>query len=176
MKTLILALMLTSARGRAIKIDVVVDAKPSEVYAMWTTSDGIKKFLAPAASIDARVGGDYNVIFYPALDPDGSSYGTRGARVLDLAPDRSISFEWQTFIDHAIEGAGGPPADAAARRERPLPTWVEIDLEPVGANQTRIRFAHYGFRAGGKWDESYEFFDKAWRGVLASLGKAVVPH
>jgi uncharacterized protein YndB with AHSA1/START domain len=173
MKIMALILLAATLWGRAVKLEAVVDAKPSAVYAMWTTADGIKRFFAPDARIDARVGGDYNVIFYPQLDPDGASFGTLGARVLELVPDKRISFEWQTFTDHAIDGAEGPPIDSAARAERPLPTWVEIDLEPVGANQTRVRLAHYGFRSGGKWDASYAFFERAWGGVLASLQKSV---
>jgi uncharacterized protein YndB with AHSA1/START domain len=155
-----------------IVVETVVNAPPTEVYALWTSPTGVTKFFAPKAEIDARAGGDYTIIFAPDHDPDGRSYGTKGARILRLDPPHALSFEWIPFTaDAQIPGVSGPPAiPAAERNAAPLPTWVEITFDPVGdGSRTRIRLAHYGFRHGGKWDESYAFFQRAWTGVLNHL-------
>jgi hypothetical protein len=34
-----------------------------------------------------------------------------------------------------------------------------------------MRFAHYGFRDGEKWNESYQWFARALKGVLGELAK-----
>jgi hypothetical protein len=36
-------------------------------------------------------------------------------------------------------------------------------------NRTNVLFAHYGFRDGEKWEQSYRWFAKAWKGVLDHL-------
>jgi uncharacterized protein YndB with AHSA1/START domain len=179
---LYIALFLTTTAGlmdgktatdRTVFAETVVNAPAAEVYALWTSPAGVTKFFAPKAEIDSRVGGDYNIIFEPDMDPDGSSYGTKGARILRLDAPRSLSFEWITFTaDAQMPGLPGPPAVPAAERNAvPLPTWVEITFEPIGndSSRTRVRLAHYGFRHGGKWDESFAFFERAWAGVLKSL-------
>lgn len=148
---------------RTIFLDVTVDISPSEVFRLWATVDGIKKFLAPDAKIDPRVGGRYQIIFYPAKDPEGNSYGTNGARVLKLVPDKELAFEWITFAADDLLGNDAPPyAPPAQRSVKPLPTWVEMSFEPIARNRTHIKFAHYGFGQGEKWEQSYHWFTLAW--------------
>jgi uncharacterized protein YndB with AHSA1/START domain len=157
---------------RTIILDALVDAPPHEVFRLWTSADGIKTFFAPDARVDAEVGGKYQVIFAPAKDPEGDSHGTKGARILKLVPDKELAFEWITFAGDELLGHNAPPyAPPAERNVRPLPTWVEMTFEAVEGhpNQTHVRFAHYGFREGEKWEQSYRWFGRAWKGVLDEL-------
>jgi uncharacterized protein YndB with AHSA1/START domain len=156
---------------RTVRLDVTVDATPAEVYRLWTTANGVKRFFAPDARIDARPGGEYTILFAPEQDPQGLSHGTKGARVLKLAPGREIWFEWITFAADTLLGTSAPPV--APRSERdvvPLPTWVELTFEPLeGGKRTAVHFAHYGFGDGARWEASYQWFSRAWAGVLESL-------
>jgi len=157
---------------RTIILDVTVDAPPSDVFRLWTTVDGVKKFFAPDAKIDSIIGGRYQIIFFPAKDPEGNSHGTKGARVLKFVPDKELAFEWITFAGDELLGDNAPPyAPPAERNVEPLPTWVEMSFEPVEGqrNRTHVRFAHYGFRQGEKWEKSYQWFKRAWSGVLNEL-------
>jgi len=36
-------------------------------------------------------------------------------------------------------------------------------------NRTHVVFAHYGFSRRRKWEQSYRWFAKAWKGVLDHL-------
>ena len=65
---------------RTISLEVTLDAPPAEVYRLWTTADGVKRFLAPAAHIDPVVGGRYQIIFDPVSDPEGAHHGTKVGR------------------------------------------------------------------------------------------------
>jgi hypothetical protein len=47
---------------------------------------------------------------------------------------------------------------------------VELDLEPARAG-THLRFAHFGFKDDALWDASYQWFTRAWAGVLGQLAK-----
>lgn len=157
---------------RTIFLDATVNASPAEVFQLWTTADGVRKFFAPDARIDGKVGGRYQIIFAPSKDPEGDSHGTKGARVLKVVPNKELAFEWITFAGDTLLGKNAPPyAPPALRNAQPLPTWVELSFEPVvgNANQTHVKFAHYGFRDGELWAQSYQWFTRAWKGVLDEL-------
>ena len=157
---------------RTIFLEATVAVPPAEVFRLWTSEDGIKKFFAPAARVEASVGGRYEIIFAPAKDPEGNSHGTKGARILKLVPEKELAFEWVTFAGDELLGRNAPPyAPAAERNVRPLPTWVELTFEPVEGQpeKTHVRFAHYGFRDGERWEQSFHWFKRAWKGVLDEL-------
>lgn len=148
------------APGRAIVFDITLDKPPAEVFRLWSTADGVKSFLAPGATVEPRVGGLYQVTFDPVKDPEGTGHGTHGARLLRLAAEREIAFEW-TF----------PPLGAELNT-KPYPTWVEVRLSPSQARPggTDLQLAHRGFPSGGKWDEALRIFrDSSWPLVLNRL-------
>jgi uncharacterized protein YndB with AHSA1/START domain len=157
---------------RTIVLDVTVNATPSEVFRLWTSTDGIRKFFAPDARIDSEPGGRYQIIFAPGKDPEGDSHGTKGARILKFIPDKELSFEWITFAGDNLLGKNAPPYAPSSRRNvKPLPTWVELSFESVDgqSNRTHVKFAHYGFGTGDLWEQSYQWFTRAWKGVLDQL-------
>jgi uncharacterized protein YndB with AHSA1/START domain len=145
---------------RTISLEVTLDAPPAEVYELWTTVEGARRFLAPAAHIDPVVGGRYQIIFDPAGDPEGASHGTKGARILRLVSGRELAFEWP--MPPFGPELGGPP----------IKTWVELRLDPAPgrAGRTRLRFAMEGFERAGKWDEAFTLFgERNWPLVLNRL-------
>ena len=157
---------------RTIFLEATVNAPPAEVFQLWTSEEGIKKFFAPDAHVDAMVGGRYQILFAPAKDPEGDSHGTKGARILKLVPGKELAFEWVAFAGDESLGRNAPPyAPPWERNLRPLPTWVELTFDQVQdrPDQTHLRFAHYGFRDGAKWEQSYRWFERAWKGVLDEL-------
>jgi uncharacterized protein YndB with AHSA1/START domain len=168
--------------GHVIHLEAIVDAPPSEVYRLWTTADGLKEFFAPDAKVEARVGGRYEIIFYPKEDPEGESHGTKGARILRLVPNRELAFEWTTFVTRDIPGSVHPPiVSAAQKNESPIPVWVEMKFEAVAGhpNKTHLRLDSFGYRTGAEWDEAFRFFWKNWALALGELGAhcaARAPH
>jgi uncharacterized protein YndB with AHSA1/START domain len=149
---------------RAFLIELVVSGTPSEVYKLWTTEAGLKKWFGPDARVEARVGGRYEMIFDPATDPDGSVRGTKGARILELVPEKKLVFEWIAFVAQEHPGRAGPPYMPEPERSREK-TQVEVSFEPSPANpgKMRITLVHSGFRQGAKWDEALAYFrDRGW--------------
>ncbi len=145
---------------RAISLEVTLDAPPADVYRLWTTAEGIRRFLAPAGHIDPAVGGRYQIVFDPKGDPEGASHGTKGARILRLVPDREIAFEWP--MPPFGPELGGPP----------IHTWVELLLEPAPgrAGRTRLRFSMEGWKRSVKWDDAFTLFgERNWPLVLNRL-------
>jgi uncharacterized protein YndB with AHSA1/START domain len=111
-------------------------------------------------------------MFSPSKDPEGISHGTKGARILKFAPASQLVFEWITFAGDELLGDHAPPyAPPPERNTKPLPTWVELNFDAIAGqpNRTHVRFAHYGFREGERWEKSYRWFGRAWKGVLDEL-------
>jgi uncharacterized protein YndB with AHSA1/START domain len=157
---------------RTIVLEATIPASPADVFRLWTSKEGVAKFFAPDARIDVVTGGRYEILFAPAKDPEGNSHGTKGARILKLVPDKELVFEWITFAGDELLGRNAPPyAPPEERNVRPLPTWVELSFDAVDGkpDQTHLRFAHYGFRDGEKWEQSYRWFGRAWKGVLDQM-------
>jgi uncharacterized protein YndB with AHSA1/START domain len=149
-----LCTVLTAAASeRAIEREVVINATLDQAWQAWTTRDGIVSFFAPDATIDARVGGAFQIY----IDP-GAPAGSKGAddmRYLALQPQKMISFDWNA-----------PPSLPQARAQR---TFVVVRFMPVDDKTTRVTLHHTGWGDGGEWDKAYTYLDGAWRGVLGNL-------
>ncbi len=146
--------------GRALNFEATLDMSVPEVFLLWSTSEGAKKFFAPDAIIDPVFGGRYEIIFDPESDPDGKSKGTYGARILQYEKDKALAFEWTM------------PPFVTELNTVPLPTWIELQFEPVTGHtgKTRISIAHYGFGRGENWDKAYDYFqNSAWPSVVKRL-------
>ena len=143
------------AAERAIDKEVTVDATLDEVWAAWTTREGIVGFFAPDAKIEAHVGGAFQIHIDPGAPP-----GQKGAdemRIMALQPKKMLSFDWNA-----------PPNLPEARAQR---TFVVVRLYPLGERSTRVTLHHSGWGDGGEWDKAYAYFERAWPGVLANLKK-----
>jgi uncharacterized protein YndB with AHSA1/START domain len=141
---------------RAIDKEIVVAAPIESVWQAWTTSAGIRTFFAPEAEIEPRVGGAFHIHINPYAPP-----GLKGAddmRFMALQPPTMLSFDWNA-----------PPSLPEVRGQR---TFVVVRLAPVDARSTRVTLHHTGWGAGGQWDETYAYFDRAWGNVLGNLKKS----
>ncbi len=143
------------AQERALDKEVLVPAPIDQVWAAWTTREGITSFFAPDAEIEARVGGAFHVHFDPLAAP-----GAKGAddmRYMALQAPTMLSFDWNA-----------PPHLAQARAQR---TFVVVRLKDVDGKSTRVTLHHVGWGTGGEWEQTYAYFDRAWGSVLANLRK-----
>jgi uncharacterized protein YndB with AHSA1/START domain len=157
-----------------IELEKVVNAPPPEVFKLWTSADGVKKFFAPDAHIGTRPGEEYTILFFPKEDPEGLVHGTKGARILELVSDKKLAFEWVTFAGDNLKGRNAPPyASPEIRNQVPLPTWVEMTFEEVPGAKTKIVFRHYGFKDGELWERSQAWFKRAWSMVLDELAETL---
>ncbi len=155
---------LGAARGdespRTIVKRAVVPASPAQVWALWTTSTGMASWLVPAAHIELRIGGAYELYFLES-GPKGAQ-GSEGCRVLAYLPERMLTVTWNAPPEHV--------------ETRPQRTWVVLELEPL-AEGTRVTLTHLGWPASGladpegPWSKTYAYFDEAWGWVLDRLGK-----
>jgi uncharacterized protein YndB with AHSA1/START domain len=135
---------------RAIRGEVVVDGSLQEVWAAWTTEEGVKSFFAPACRIDLRPDEPYEIFFNPTAEP--GLRGGEGLRVLAVQEPRMLSFTWNA-----------PPSLPEVRPQR---TVVILRLSQAGPGRTRVVLTHAGWGEGGQWDEAFDYFEGAWKKVV----------
>jgi uncharacterized protein YndB with AHSA1/START domain len=135
---------------RTIHGEVVVDAPVSEVWRAWTTKEGAASFFAPDCSIELEVGGAYEMYFIPDAEP--GQRGGEGCTILAIQPEKMLSFTWNA-----------PPSLAEAREQF---THVTLRFEPLPDNRTRVTLTQDGWGEGGKWDEAFDYFKRAWLEIV----------
>ena len=161
MKAAIAAVALASltlaaaAQDRTLVKTVTVKAPVDAVWAVWTTSEGIKTFFAPDARVEARPGGPFEIFFNPYAKP--GLKGADGMVVLAVQEKRMLSFTWNS-----------PPHLPEVRGQH---TAVTVRFRAAGEGLTEVHLTHAGWGDGGQWDQSFDYFDKAWGRVLANLEK-----
>ncbi len=154
----LLALPTRAARAELPPIvkRATVSATPAEVWRAFTSVEGAKGFFAPAARIELRLDGAYELYFDPTAKP--GARGSEGMKVLAFLPERMLAFTWNA-----------PPKFPRARATRG--PFVVVLLEPQ-AKRTLVTLHHLGWPAeGGEWKEVRAYFDRAWGVVLERLAK-----
>jgi uncharacterized protein YndB with AHSA1/START domain len=141
--------------SRTLRKEVTVAAPVAEVWRAWTTTEGVTTFFGPEAEVEARLGGPFEIYFFPAA-PAGLR-GSEGCKVHSLVPMQLLVFEWNA------------PPPIPAIRNSGLHTLVTIRLQEDGPNRTRVEMTQTGWGVGEDWDKTYAYFDKAWDSVLSNL-------
>ena len=142
---------------RSFVKEVTIEAPAEEVYAAWTDGEAFRRAYDPSrpelkAEIDLAIGGRYEWLW------DGVT-GSNGCQILSYIPGRMVSFSWNA-----------PPSQAESRNEL---TWVVVELEPVADAATAVRLTHLGFGRAAHWDETFEYFSRAWPHVLQQFKKGL---
>ena len=135
---------------KSIECDILVPASIKEVWQAWTTVDGARSFFSPDARIDPVPGGPYEILFNPSAPP--GSQGAEEMIILAMQEPTFLSFTWNA-----------PPHLPDVRGHR---TVVEIRLESIAADSTKVSLRHTGWGIGGQWDQAFEYFSNAWPRVV----------
>lgn len=157
--TVVLVALLSGRLGAQnvspIVTEGTVEAPVDSVWAAWTTSNGLRGWLAPHAEIDLRVGG--------AMRTNYDSAGVLGDRhtientVLSFEPRRMLSIRVASVPD------GFPFASAIQHM------WTVVYLEEAGPSQTRLRVVSLGFRPDEESQRMRAFFDRGNAATVQAL-------
>jgi len=141
--------------GRRQVHEKVLDAPLQEVWKAWTTSEGLRRFLAADARVEMMRGGAFEVF----LDPDApeGSRGTEGCRVLSYLPRQMLSVEWIA------------PADYPELRKTKMR--ILLKVEPARGGGVLVRLIQSGWGSGDDWDDLYRHYEEMWPGVLDRLAE-----
>ena len=139
---------------RSLVKETVVGAQAGEVWAAWTSSEGIASWWNPPETrIDLRIGGPFELLF--AMDQPEGRRGSEGCQFLAYVPGEMVSFTWNA------------PPHLPLRESN---TWVVVTFIELAPDSTVVRLVHTGFLEGSDWDDYMSYFDDAWGYVLGLLG------
>lgn len=145
---------------RAVTAEIIVDAGAADVWRAWTTAAGIKTFFAPGCNVDLKPMGAYEILFNP-----GGAAGERGAEgcvLLALQPEKMLAFTWNA-----------PPHLPNVRQQF---TSVVVRFKALDANRTHVTLRETGWGEGEEWDAAFNYFSKAWQGVVFARLKHRFEH
>src|ERR1700722_16974313 len=126
-------------------IELSIPAPLPEVWKAFTTTDGLKSWLAPEVAVDLRKGGDWLVKF------PGS---TAGGTIVSFVPQKEL-----------ILSALAPDRFPHVRAAR---THAVFTFTAKG-NITLVRLSQTGWQHGKEWDAAYEYLASANGEMLAML-------
>lgn len=145
---------------RVLQHTVEIEASPAEVWAAFTTTEGVRSWVTPVAQVDFRMGGVWEASYKPdgrLGDPDNilNEY-------LAAIPERLLTMRIRR----------APPTFENGELLPALSTVIEI--EPLGEGRVRVRESMTGFdRADARYDRIYAFFDAGNAYSLAKLKQAL---
>ena len=149
--------MIAVAEGeQALMQSLEIDAPISQVWAMFTTREGVSSWMAPIAQVDLHAGGTIRTN-YDVCAAIGDA-GTLTLNVVNLVPERFLIL--RTDLNAARDAEW--MTDAIMERA-PLMTNL-IEFEPLEGDRTRITSWGLGYGTGEDWDQMVGFFTagNAW--------------
>ena len=137
----------------AYKKKIEIDAPLKRVWDSWTTQEATQGWLSLRSNVDFREGGPYE--FFWDDDPEKDS--TKGCVLLEIAPRKRLSFEWQgkTEFLEMFKPPYGPTVVIVRFSRANERTVVEVEQQET--------------RDMEKWSEYDEWMASAWEYALSSL-------
>ena len=141
---------------KIVNVSVNVKCSRKKAFEMFAHKEKVENWLCGKASIEAVVGGKYEV--YNNGDKEDN---TQGCKVLALNVPNYLMVEWK-----------GPKKFADFMNKENALTQVTVLFHPKG-EFTQVTIIHSGWGQGKDWHQAQEYFRQAWKEALAQL-KTVV--
>ncbi len=156
-----LALLPLAHASDRIVSEGVIGAPVATVWAAWTTTDGLKAWLAPQADIDLRLDG----LMRANYNPQGTlgDPGTIENRILAYEPERLLSMR-------VAKAPGGFPFSAIIGE-----MWTVLHFTPTAEGKTHLRIVGLGFGPGEDAQKMRAFFQQGNDYTLAQLQRHFAP-
>ncbi|MCU1383264.1 MAG: Activator of Hsp90 ATPase 1 family protein [Acidobacteria bacterium] len=135
-----------AAPERALRFEVTVPASLDQVWAAFTTSDGLATWLWRDTRVDARPGGDWLAIF---------PQSTGGGTILSITPKTQL-----------VIAAMAPETFPAVRAARTRALFEFAALTPAS---TRVSLVQTGWQTGEEWDQAYDYLAAGNAELLTQL-------
>lgn len=143
--------------GKEIVKSRTVNQPLDSVWWRWTTHEGLKTFFGSDNKIELFPNGAFEIYFL--LDRPVGQRGSEGCNVLSFLPKKYFSFSWNA------------PPQYEKVRNSDYKTWVVVTFNPISDSQTEVVLTHLGWPKDEEWTPVFNYFDKAWEGVLNNLPK-----
>lgn len=133
---------------------ISLGCSPHKAFEFFTVNKHLEKWLTEVADVEPKVGGKYELFWNPDDKEDDS---TIGCKILAIAQDRFICFEWK-----------GPKQFKHFMNDvRPLTNVVAFFIP--SKEGTDVHLLHTGWRDTAESEEARQWFVKAWSKALTEL-------
>jgi uncharacterized protein YndB with AHSA1/START domain len=137
-----------------IRKETFINADITLVWKAWTESDRIIKWFAPAADIEPRENGKFELYFSPE---NKETMSTKGCKILNYREPTLLEFEWK-----------GPDPFVEIMNEESDLTTVAVEFEPYN-EETKVILIHKGWKDTEEYSQAREWHVQAWEQMLKSL-------
>ncbi len=137
-----------------------VDGALDDVWAAFTTKEGIESWMVPIAEVDLRIGGTIKTNYNKAAGIGGP--GTIVHHILSLEPKRMISSRFDA------------PENAKAVKIAEK-AWGITYFDSLAPKKTRVTVVACGYGEGPEWDTARAFFEKGNAYTLDKLKERFKP-
>jgi uncharacterized protein YndB with AHSA1/START domain len=134
-----------AASSPALVIELSIPAPVHEVWAAFTTKEGLSAWLAPDVTVELKPGGDWLVKF------NGS---TGGGTIVSFVPEKEL-------VINALAPDQFP--HVRATRTRAVFTFT------ANGDGTVVRLSQTGWQRGAEWDAAYEYLASGNAEMLGML-------
>ena len=157
----LLALALPVRALETIVTEGEVGAPVSAVWTAWTTTAGLKSWLAPHVDMELRIDG----LMRTNYDPKGSlgDSGTIENRVMSFEPEKMLS----------IRVAKAP--EKFPFKNRIAEMWTVLYFQPTPDGKTLLRIVGLGFGSDEESQRMKDFFRQGNAFTLGQLQKRFAP-
>lgn len=131
---------------RVLRQSVVVEAPVDSAWRAFTTSEGLRSFVAPVAAIDLEVGGRWEASY--DRDARIGDPGNIVNEILAYLPGEMLS----------IRVRRAPPDFPFPEEVKEL--WTVIQFDEAGPERTRVTETMLGWEEGRAWDALYAAFER----------------
>lgn len=135
--------------------EAVVEAPVEQVWAAFTTKEGLESWMVAHAEVDLRIGGKWRT-HYRKEGVLGDE-GTIEHDYLSYDPGRMISF-------HTVKVPKGFPFKEAITR-----MWSVVYFEPAGAGRTKVALRCLGFTQDEDSQKMRAFFERGNKFTMNEL-------
>jgi uncharacterized protein YndB with AHSA1/START domain len=132
---------------KVLQLSIVVPTNVDEVWKLFTTDEGLKKWIAPVAKIDMKTGGSIRTNYDPSKTVDDTT-----SIKLDI-----INYIEDEMLTLKVNLNNSFPAEAKKEDKnlQEILQFVKLDK-----NKTKIVSTMVGWGQGSHWDKAYNFFEK----------------
>lgn len=143
--------------GKVIQHEAIIPATPHDVWTAFTTSEGLRSFVAPVVEIDFRIGGIWESS-YNVNNPIGDSTNIQN-EVIAFIPERMV----------AIRIKRTPPGFPNPEIASTLSTIIEF--VPIDSIKTKVIVSMVGWKEKPEYEMVYQLFSRGNEYTLNSLLK-----
>ena len=135
----------TQTGEKVLRIETIVPSSSEKVWSALTTVEGWKRWAAPVAAVDLRIGGTISS-HYDAHAKIGSP-GTIQLGIVNYLEKEMITFKVKLTAQFP---------EKTRAEDQNLQEIVQII--PIDSTHTKVISSMVGWGIGKEWDEVYEFF------------------